>query len=332
MTFNWEYSSIDEIINNKLKDFLPKRVFDSHAHLYRLSDLNINENTFLSEGPKESGFNVWKEHISKIVKGAELCGGLFFPMVSHNCDIGSSNSFLLEQLELSTNNRGLILISPDSQTMKIEEYLMNPRIIGFKPYFYFSRERPIEESSILSFLPEWIWELAHSRKLTIMLHIVKRKALADHENQDVLCRMCRKYNGVKLILAHAARGFNAQNTIDGLEILKELDNIWFDSSAICETKSLKAVLKCFGSGKLLWGTDFPDSHIRGKCVSVGDGFAWLDNTNVNWEKLFPSCNPVLFGIESLLALNEVADDLELNEDDIKNIFIENALKLFGIGN
>jgi len=60
MTFNWEYSSIDEIINNKLKDFLPKRVFDSHAHLYRLSDLNINENTFLSEGPKESGFNVWK--------------------------------------------------------------------------------------------------------------------------------------------------------------------------------------------------------------------------------------------------------------------------------
>ena len=328
MIANWEFSTIDKIFIEKLQGFIPEKVFDSHAHLYRLSDQKNVEHTYLDEGPDESGYDVWKEHIGRIVAPANLSGGLFFPMVTHNCDIDSSNSYLAKQLEATQDSRGLILISPDSSINKIGEYLLNPRIIGFKPYFYFSREIPIGEASILSFLPEWAWELADDRKLTVTLHIVKRKALADPDNQDVIYRMCRKYPGVKLILAHAARGFHPENTIEGLEALKELENIWFDSSAICEAKPLKAVLKFFGSKKLLWGTDFPISEMRGKCVSVGDGFAWLDNSVVNWDNQL--CNPILFSIESLSALKEASEEMELNEDDVKNIFFNNAKNLFGL--
>jgi glutamate-1-semialdehyde 2,1-aminomutase len=328
MINSWEYSETDKIYSDKLCGFLPEKVFDSHAHLYRISDLNIGGRTYMHEGPAEAGYRVWKDNVGKIVNGSELCGGLFFPMVSRDCDIESSNAFLPGQLALSPESRGLMLVTPDTDEKTIDRYLSYPQIIGFKPYFYFSREKPVEESSITGFLPEWIWETAHCRKLAIVLHIVRRKALADPDNRDVICGMCREYPGVKLILAHAARGFNPQNTIDGLEALYGYDNIYFDSSSICEAKALKAVLKRFGSKKLLWGTDFPDSQIHGKCVSAGNGFIWLDNTTVNWDKLGSTCEPVLFGIESILAVREAAEDLGLDKDDMENIFYRNAQDLF----
>lgn len=330
MGTNWEYSNIDEVFIDKLQGFIPEKVFDSHAHLYRLSDLQNDSRGYLNEGPENAGFAVWKDCIGRIVQGVELCGGLFFPMVTPNCSIDSSNRYLLEQLEASPHSRGLMLISPDTAVDKVKEYLKSPQVIGFKPYFYFSSETPKEESSILGFLPEWTWEMAHSASLTIMLHIAKYKAMADPDNQKVIRQMCRKYPDVKLILAHGARGFHPQNTVEGLDGLKELHNVWFDSSALCEAKALKTVLKCFGAKKLLWGTDFPISQIRGKCVSVGDGFVWLYSDTIRWNGFLPSCNPILLGIESLLALREAAEDLELNGEDIQNIFIGNASDLFGL--
>lgn len=330
MVKNWVFNETDELFTERLSKFIPEMVFDSHAHLYRLSDLNIEEHTYLNEGPEESDYTVWKEKTGKIVKGSILSGGLFFPMVSQNCDIGRSNEFLLEQLKKAVNSKGLILVSPDYSADKIAEFLKNPMIAGFKPYFYFSKEKPINEASIQSFLPEWIWELAHHGKLVITLHIVKRKALAHPENQKTIIKMCIKYPDARLILAHAARGFHPENTINGLAAISELDNIWFDTSAICEAKALKAVLKSSGPKKLLWGTDFPDSQIHGKCVSLGDGFVWIDNTAVNWEALSSLCNPVLFGIESLLALKDAIEELGLNKEDIKDIFYNNAMKLFGL--
>jgi glutamate-1-semialdehyde 2,1-aminomutase len=327
MLVNWQFTDVDERISDKLQGFIPEKVYDSHAHLYRLQDNNTDGRTFIDEGPDEAGFDVWREHTGRYLKGSQPSGGLFFPHPSYNCNVDASNDYLSKQLGLSPESRGLILISPDYPASKIERYLMNDQIIGFKPFFYYSKEKPEAEASILSFFPEWAWEMAHARKLTATLHIVKNKALADPGNQDVICRMCRKYPGVRLILAHAARGFHPQNTIDGLEILGEFDNIWFDSSAICEAKSLKAILKHFGHRRLLWGTDFPYSEIRGKVVSVGDSFVWMDNTCVSWDKLFPVCNPVLIGIESLLALKEASEEFGLNQKEIQDIFINNILNL-----
>jgi glutamate-1-semialdehyde 2,1-aminomutase len=327
MSVSWDFSDIDRIYTDRLRGFIPEKVFDCHAHMYRLSDLKIKGDNYLTLGPEEVGYDIWKKHTGRIVKGAELYGGLFFPMVSRGCNIDSLNDFLMDQLHDSPERRGLVLVSPDSKTDRIKGYLSDPQIIGFKPYFYFSREKPVESSSISGFLPDWIMETADKKNLIIMLHIVKRKALADRDNQDAIRKMCERYPGAKIILAHAARGFHPQNTVDGIQSLKRYDNIWFDSSSICETGALKAVIKCFGPKKLLWGTDFPDSQIHGRCVSVGDGFIWIDNTIVNWQDLIPLCEPVLFGIEELLALKEASEDLGLGTEDISNIFYNNAIDL-----
>ena len=79
-------------------------------------------------------------------------------------------------------------------------------IAGFKPYHFSSKCLPTADSGISEFLPEWVWELADKEKLVITLHIVRKKALSDPENQRQIKSMCLKYSEARLVLAHAGRG------------------------------------------------------------------------------------------------------------------------------
>ncbi len=63
-------------------------------------------------------------------------------------------------------------------------------------------------SSIAGYLPEKIWEIAHHKKLVILLHVVRYYGLADPENYSFIRKMCKKYQNVKLVLAHMGCGFN----------------------------------------------------------------------------------------------------------------------------
>lgn len=146
------------------------------------------------------------------------------------------------------DSKGLILVSPQSKKESVEEYLKNKQIIGFKPYHVFSSQKPTQIASIESYLPDWLWEKADSLGLVITLHIVKDKVLADTDNQAYIVEKCRKYSNAKLILAHAARGFHAQYTAKGLTGLRGLENIWFDTSGICETPDIAIYAKALGNG------------------------------------------------------------------------------------
>ncbi len=324
---NWTFNEFDSKALQDIQRFLPDRVFDIHAHIYRLRDLNLSQPNLYTEGPQEVTVDVWQKHIERYVERTRLRGGLFIATPTYSCDIDKVNDFLISQLKMVPDAKGLILISPESPKDKIFEYLRNPQIIGFKPYHVFSNEKPTFQASLASYLPEWAWEIADREGLIIMLHIVKERALADSDNQREIRKMCTRYPNAKLILAHAGRGFHAPNTVIGLPALKGLQNIWFDIAGVCESTAITAILHEFGPRRILWGSDFPVSETRGRCVTVGDGFAWLDPDTVNWNKISPECHPILVGIESLRALKESCDNFCLNTQDLQDIFCNNALRL-----
>lgn len=331
MVSNWEYNEYDKSASDALDAFLPAAIFDVHAHLYRVSDLNIQRTGLLGEGPEEVGVAAWREHAGRQIGLHRLTGGLFFPMPTPACNIDRANDFLFCQLAMAENCRGLILVSPKDSPEKVAKDLGRDQVAGFKPYHVFSGAGDSFQSEITSYLPEWVWQMADGRGAVIMLHLVRDKALMDPGNQKVIQRMCSRYPGVKLVLAHAGRGFNGLNTVYGVDALRELTNIWFDTSGICESAALKAIIKAFGPRRLMWGSDFPISEIRGRCVSIGDGFIWLQNDTVVWDKISPACHPILVGLESLRAVNEAAEDLRLSKKDLQDIFCSNALNLLGVG-
>ena len=143
-------------------------------------------------------------------------------------------------------------------------------------------------------------------------------------------RHCLRYPGANLILAHCARSFNAGHGLEGLESLRGLDNVFFDNSAICEPQPVEEILRIFGPSRLMFGTDFPVSELRGRAVSSGDGFVWMSPTNLDWSTAAFGSHTVL-GLESLLALKQGCRNRHMTDADIERIFYRNAYQLFKIG-
>jgi glutamate-1-semialdehyde 2,1-aminomutase len=326
MNKNWTFNAADRKTAKQLFQFLPEKIFDIHAHVYLTPELNLSTPCIWSEGPSEVSVAVWRKHLLEFLEGKELCGGLLFPAPAQKADFKKENEYLINQLKKEPSCRGLVMVSPDSSPEELTTLLDQPGIVGLKPYHMYSNEHPTWESSVSGYFPEWLWKIADEYKLIVMLHIVKDKAIADAGNLIEIRDMCTRYPHIKLILAHAARSFHSSLAKEGIKELRGLENIWFDTSGICEPEAIMAILKEFGPRKLLWGSDFPISQMRGKCISLGDGFAWIDESSCDWKKT-PFANPVIVGVESLKALKNVSEEFGLNNTDVNDIFYYNSKRL-----
>lgn len=330
MMSNWTFTELDDRLAGGLQAQLPSAVFDAHVHLWRAADLVPPATGLWAEGPAEAGVSVWRAHVGRQVGAPRLAGGLMIPNPLSGGDIARANVFVFEQIAGDPALKGLALVTPQSPPEDYRPLFDNPQFAGFKPYHVFSAATPTFQAPISAFLPEWVWALAHERGLAIVLHLVRDGALADPENQRELRQFCTRHPNARLVLAHAARGFHAPNTVRGLAGLRGLENVWFDTSGICEPESLVAIVREFGPRRLMWGSDFPVSEIRGRCVTVGDGFAWLQPDTVLWDKTGPHGRPTLVGLESLRAVLAACDVLGLDAADRQDIFADNARRLLGL--
>ncbi len=328
---NWTWNARDQRLADTIGRRLPPRLFDAHAHLWRLSDFAQPATGIWAGGGDAVTPDVWRAHLARQVGADRLAGALFLPVpFPRPKSIAAVNAWILAAAAACPGSRALALVAPEMKPDDVAPLLDAPAFAGFKPYHTFSPVQPTFQAPLQAFLPEWAWALAHERGLVITLHLVRDGALADPGNQSELLDYCERYPNARLILAHAARGFHAPNTIDGLAALRGLDNVWFDTSGIGERDALEAILREFGPRRLLWGSDFPVSEIRGRCVTVGDGFAWLESASVLWDKTGPQGRPTLVGLESLRALLAAGDAFGLNAADLQDICADNARRLLGL--
>jgi glutamate-1-semialdehyde 2,1-aminomutase len=331
MDGNWTFNDLDRKLTEQLGTFLPEKVIDMHAHIWNTADLNCSPPSLFMEGPSTVTVNIWRAHMEQIFGKSTIHGGLLIGVPEEKCDIRKVNGFVSEQVKNEKKIKGSILVTTKSSNRETLDYLDDPGMIGLKPYHTLCDDYPTFQAHLSSYLPEWTWQAANERNLIITIHLVRDKALCDVDNQRELIKNCRKYPDARVILAHAARGFNPRNTVEGISALKGIKNIWFDMSGICEATAITAILREFGPERLLWGSDFPVSHIRGKCVSAGDGFVWLQHDTLDWNKLSPPCSPTLVCIESLRALKEAAGLLGLVKAEIDGIFYGNGYGMLGSG-
>ncbi len=327
---NWSFSERDAAIAAPIQALLPPRLFDIHAHLYRTPDLGTPCPELTVQGPELVTRQIWRARLEQLTGPGRLAGGLFLPYPVKHGDVEAGNAFLASELKDEAPVRGLIVVTPQYPREQAEGYLRNPRIVGFKPYHVFASVPQTFDAALEEYLPEWVWEMAHAHRAVILLHLVRAAALSDPDNQRAIRTRCAKYPRAKLLLAHAGRGFHAPNTIRALPALKDLDNVYFDSAAVCEPDALMAILKTFGARRLLWGSDFPVSQQRGKCVTVGDAFSWICPRRIDVDPAAPACHPTLVGIESLRALGLATQLLDLTPRDLEDIYWNNAQRLLGI--
>ena len=318
-----------DLFDRHLRGFLPPRPFDVHAHLYDLRHLRPQTPVDQFRGSPRIDHAAMVDRMGHWMGDRVIGEGLYFPFPVADLDCQAANDFLADALRDKDGCRGLMIIRPGDDRDAVAAQVQRDRFAGFKVYHLFAQREETFQAEQGEFLPEWAWELADQRGLVIMMHLVRPQALGDPLNQSYIREHCLRYRDARLILAHAGRGFNYRHTVDAIASLRPLDNVFFDTSAVCEPAALEAILRSCGVSRLMYGSDFPVSELRGRCLSVGDGFFWLDDRNADWSG-WRHGKPQLVGIESLLALRQACRTMCLNDGDVERIFGDNARQLLGL--
>jgi len=313
--------------DRELESFVPDRVFDAHAHIYQR-----DHSGWSFEGmPEDIGLAEYQRLIDDLHPG-RLAGALVIPYTQPSIVDGTAraNQFVSQQISGHASYFADFFISPADDPEWVRQEVRRLGLHGFKCYHTFSDSKPTWEADIPDYLPESIVRVAHEEGWVITLHMVKSRCVADPGNLHWIRHYCQSYPNMKLILAHSARGFQPAHNLEGLPQLKGIDNLYFDTSANCEPIAHQAIIRHLGHEKLLYGSDFPISHLRGRSLAASDSFLWLYEDNDVWDANQGKIPAVLVGLEHLRSLKWACWSEHLSDSAVEDIFYGNAARLFGL--
>ena len=319
-----------ELFARDLESFVPSSVFDAHAHWYCADHFPAGDAPPLVQaGPSVAGDAAYRCAMELLLPSRTM-EGLFFGYPHARVDVDAANAFVHDQLRHRSGSRGEWMITPRQDPEWIRDSVRQYGFVGLKCYHLFAACDATFDARIEEYLPESQMRVADEEGLVITLHLVRSQALADEANQDTLRRYSEWFPDAKLILAHAARGFNPHHTMRGVHALRGLSNIWFDVSAITDSGAIEAIALAFGHERVLYGSDFPVSHQRGRCVAVGNSFLWISAESARLETPYGRLELALVGHEALRTLKVAAMSLHWTDSQIEDVFSGNARRLMGL--
>lgn len=324
MTVNFNYGQHDFEAAKILDDFLPSKLFDSHMHISHVPALGVD---------KPLCFSDYMRDIRHLIGNREIHVNMIPAPTKAVNDMEQrtkSRDFIVGELDKAGNSVGEIFVMPHDTPEFIENQISDRRIRGVKCYHIYANRTDTFNAGIEEYLPDSAWEITSRHRLSITLHMVRDKAIADEDNRKYIKAMVKKYPDTNLILAHAARAFASWTAIEYIDELRVFDNVYFDFSGVCESPAMTYILKRFGAKRCMWGSDWPISMLAGKCISLGDTFYWINENDLRSFKSATELHPRLVGTESIMALREACIIAELCEDDVENVFYNTAKSLFSI--
>ncbi len=101
MSQDWIVTERDcELFARELESFVPPRIFDAHAHWYRVDHFADGSAPPLAQsGPAVAGSDAFDAAFAELMPGRKI-EGLFFPFPHTQVDVAAANVFLHEQLRL----------------------------------------------------------------------------------------------------------------------------------------------------------------------------------------------------------------------------------------
>ena len=330
-----ELTDLDrQIWREELEAFVPHRIFDVHSHVYQWAS-----NTYPDKenGPHHRLFgdrfanapwDLLDACDGLLMPGRELHRLAFpFPFLE-SCDFGASNRFVAEQAGRDPASGALMLVHPDMSADDLDEAIDRHGFLGFKPYRFYSSTGDAVDCRITDFLPEHQIAVADRRGLLIMMHLAKRDAIADPDNQADLERLSQRYPSARWILAHCARSYSSWPIERAAPVLRRLANVWCDVSSVCESDAITRLIDTVGPDRVMYGSDdVPVGVLRGKYISFGHAWTYLSETNHSFD--LSHCRPQMTftRYEQLRAMYRAAGNLSLTQRQIEAIFYDTAMEL-----
>lgn len=323
------------IWEEELSDFVPHRIFDAHTHIFRwANNLDPDKNTSgfarLAGSPfEESGFALLDACDSALFPGREA-HRISFPFPFQQCDIEASNHFIAGEVACDPASAALMLVHPSMTSEEVEATVRQYDFLGLKPYRFYAVTGDAVECRITDFLAEHQIVVADRLGLIIMLHVSKRQAIADPENINDMVDLTSRYPNVRWILAHCARSYSAWAIERAAKPLRDLPNVWYDTSSVCETDAFDALYSGVGIERVMYGSDdVPVGVWRGKYITWGNAWTYLseDNQNVNLSHCDGRMTFVRY--EQLRAMRRAALRYGASSTQIDDLFWGTADRLIG---
>jgi hypothetical protein len=321
------------IWQEELSDFVPDKVFDVHTHIYRWAfDLDPNRTTGLFANNIGRYFPevTWElaDEVDEVLMPGRRIERLAFPFpFPKPCDFDGSNSHVAAEVSKDATSRGLMLTHPGMSATELEATIRRTRLIGFKPYRFYSATGDAVEARITDFLPEHQIAVADRLGLVIMMHVSKRDAIADPHNIEDMVRLSAKYPGAKWILAHCARSYSAWAIEKAAASLRGLPNVWYDTSTVCDSDALDALYTGVGVDRVMYGSDDMIGPMRGKYITFGMAWAYLspDDHSLGLSHCDPRMTYVRY--EQLRAMKRGARQIGLSTAQREALFYGTARAL-----
>ena len=316
-----------DFFERELASFLPDRVFDAHAHVWGHD--NMHPGRRIASLPRDGDYQEFSR-LQQALHPGRTCAANIFHRICPPAHFEEANRWTSRQVACNPQYRGLFLTGPEADPEWLRQEVRRLGLAGLKCYHVYAGVKPTWEAQIPDFLPESHVRMAHQEGWAIMLHMVRSRACADPGNIRWIRHYCTTYPNMKLILAHSARGFQPAHNLEGLPHLKGLDNLWFDTSANCEAMAHQAIIRIIGHRRLMYGTDIPVSHLRGRSAAAADTFFWAYQESPVWGERHSEIKPVLIGLEHLRSLKWACWSERLSDTQVEDIFWNNAAQLFAV--
>ncbi len=293
-----EWTDVDRRIwEEELDEFVPRRVFDVHTHLYRWAfNADPNKETgpyrrLLGDAFADAPWELAEVCDRVLMPGREV-HRLSFPFpFPHPCDFDASNEYVARETARDPASAALMLVHPGMSAEAVEAALDRHGFLGFKPYRFYARSGDPVNCLITDFMPEHLVAVADRRGLLIMMHLSRKDAVADEQNVRDLLRL-------------------------------------YDTSSVCESDAIEALYAGVGPGRVMYGSDdVPVGVLRGKYVAFGYAWAYLSPTNHRLDLSHCEGQMTFTRYEQLRAMRRAARRLGLTRAQHEAVFHDTAAAL-----
>lgn len=336
MTEKERYEKIDlPFYREEVRPFLPEKILDFHTHIWTKD--HWIEIPWEKDLPGRKYMVVEEENkVEDLLKDGEMIfpgleyNAVCFSFPSPSIDLKKTNAYVAEACKERKNLFPLLLIGKD--TTPEDEITEAVEKLGFKGFKVLTPWYGDDYGSITvkDMIGPREMEIADEYNLVVLLHVPRADRLADPEVQRDVMEYATKYPNAKLVLAHCGRCYLPEQILKAIRFLRELENIYLDTSMVMEPQVFQIILENLNPRRLLFGTDLPIARMRGRRVYVMNH--WVDIVLEGYPESayrvsLKGISAVFMVWEIVLALKRAAAAVGLDKEKFQQIFYENGMNL-----
>ena len=326
------------IYEEELKDFLPEKILDVHAHVW-LDSLKIKDPTAPKRTVTWTRLVALDDPIEHLQETYELLfpgkdvSALFFANGE-----GDGNNNYVAQSSKMTGWPALYFSHPTETAEELEAHIRQGNFLGIKSYLSLSPKYiPGPEVRIFDFFPKHQLKVLDRLGGIVMLHIPRNGRLKDPVNLAQISQIKEEFPKVRLIVAHVGRAYTKEDVGNAFETLDKYPTLMYDFCANCCDYAIEEVIRHAGPDHVMFGLDLPILRMRthrieengtyinlvppGLYGDLGGDPHMREVSAEEGEKI------TFFAYEELLSFKRVAEKLNLSRQDVENIMYNNAHNL-----